>query len=320
MKDKFERKIEYMRISITDRCNLHCNYCRPQNPTPLAHSEILTYEEILRVCQQALKLGITKFKVTGGEPLVRRGVIDFIKELKALEGVEAVTLTTNGTLIDRELVDKLAEIELDGINISLDTMNPKRFAQITGENAFGKVIDAIGLCADAGLNTKVNTVLLPDITEDEVLYVTELARDQNISVRFIETMPMSYGCDFSGPSGKFIKTVFMENGIEFEQSNDIIGNGPAKYYRLKGYKGYIGLIEAIHGRFCDSCNRIRMTSTGFIKPCLFYKAGTDLREILRNGSSEKNLYEALKNTIYNKPQAHNFEREAADEYMSRIGG
>lgn len=320
MKDQFNRSIEYMRISITDRCNLNCQYCRPENSEHLNHSDILSYEEILRVCTLAVKLGITKFKITGGEPFVRHNATDFIKELKNLYGVDAVTVTTNGTLLDTALVSELVNVGIDGINISLDTMNPQRFAKITGKNDFDKVIRAIKLCADEGLNVKVNMVLLPDVTEKEVLDFLEIIKKRPIAVRFIETMPMNKFSMNPGPSGEYIRTILKEHMIKINKVDLPLGNGPAVYYKPEGYEGYVGFIEAIHGKFCGSCNRIRLTSTGFIKPCLYHKEGFDIRQLMQNGCDDSLILQQLRSIIYSKPLEHDFEKQPAREDMSRIGG
>lgn len=319
MKDRFGRMIDYMRISITDRCNLHCSYCRPEIPEHLDQSELLSYGEILRVCRAAVRLGITKFKITGGEPFVRNGVTGFIGKLASVCGVTSVTVTTNATLLTPDVVTELKKSGLDGINISLDTINPDKYCMITGADYSNKVMENIDLCYRAGLNVKINTVMLNDLSEYEILTLAKLAENRDISVRFIEKMPMGATGD-TGPSGQYVKDVLAGHGIKLIPETERIGNGPAVYFRPEGYKGHIGFIEAIHGKFCSSCNRIRMTSTGFVKPCLYYSDGLDIRRLLRNGADDKEISEKLRDIIYMKPGSHNFEGGPSSENMSTIGG
>lgn len=320
MTDRFGRQIDYMRISITDRCNLHCSYCRPEILEHLVHSDLLCYEEIFRVCRIAVKLGIDRFKITGGEPFVRSGAVDFIKGLAGLGDVKSVTVTTNGTLINGDVIKELKKAGLDGINISLDTMDRVRFSRITGENLLDKVISNIDLCCEAGLKVKINTVLLPDIREEDVLALSGLAKEGNISVRFIEKMPMGNMTE-NGPSGRFIKDILTGHGTELGYiETGRLGNGPAVYYRPEGYKGYIGFIEAIHGKFCSSCNRIRMTSTGFVKPCLYYSDGIDIRGMIRSGADDELIAKSLSNAVYMKPECHEFEVRPSSGKMNTIGG
>lgn len=319
MRDRYGRQINYMRISITDRCNLHCSYCRPGIPEHPDCSWLLEYEEILRVCRIAVKLGITRFKVTGGEPFARKGAVDFIKELAELDGAESVTVTTNGTLLDSEIIKEMSEAGLDGINISLDTMNPEKYAGITGEDLLDTVIRNIGLCCESGLCVKINTVLLSDITEDDVLSIAGLARESNISVRFIERMPMGSMAG-NGPSGQYVKDILNKRGTKLVAEKERIGNGPAVYYSADGYRGYIGFIEPIHGKFCDSCNRLRMTSTGIVKPCLYYSGGYDIRQLLRNGAEDRIIMDRLAEAVYMKPEAHDFAKKPSPENMVCIGG
>ena len=319
MTDRFGRNIDYMRISITDRCNLNCSYCRPEVSEHLKHYELLSYAEGLRIARIAVKLGIHRFKVTGGEPFVRRGAEGFICDLCRLSGAESVTVTTNGTLLDEDIIRRLKAAGIDGINISLDTLEPERFVRITGSGYFQEVLDNIDKCLDSGIRVKVNAVLLPDIDESDIMALTGLARDRDIAVRFIELMPM-VNIHTGGPSGKYVRDILDSKGIILASETEKLGNGPATYYRLNGYKGHVGFIEAIHGKFCSSCNRIRMTSTGFVKPCLYHTAGMDLREIIRSGADDDTILGKLRDIIYMKPESHEFEDRPAEEKMSDIGG
>jgi cyclic pyranopterin phosphate synthase len=319
MLDQFNRTIDYMRLSITDRCNLRCRYCMPDGVRPLSHREILTYEEILQVAETAVRLGITKFKVTGGEPLVRRDCIDFLRRLKALPGVESVTLTTNGVLL-RPLVPALKELGLDGVNISLDSCDRQEYAAITGTDALEQVLDAVTACVEAGLHTKINCVLLPD-SGHRLPQLAGLAADRPIDVRFIEEMPIG--------AGVILKKIQRDDALrilrgcwpDLQPVQERRGNGPAHYYGSAGLVGRIGFIDAVSHKFCAGCNRVRLTSTGQLKPCLCYGESTDLREILR--SRPEKLEQALRQAIEQKPREHCFDRpEAITEQngMSRIGG
>ena len=298
MIDLYRRNIDYLRVSITDRCNLHCRYCLPPGleAAEKDRERYLTKEEILRVCWAAETIGIHKFKITGGEPLVRPEALEIIRELKALPGTEAVTLTTNGLLLKKALPE-LQKLSIDGINVSLDTLKPERFSWITGLNRDGRelwsgVLEKLKEGAFMGIPMKINCVPIRGFNEDEILDFVELTRE----------LP-----------------------VDFKETAEKRGNGPAVYGKVPGFAGYVGFIEALHGKFCSSCNRLRLTSEGFLKPCLYYRRGVDLKALLRGGAGEKELEEALCQAILQKPEAHHFqerdpEREAEETFMARIGG
>ena len=322
MKDSLGREIEYMRISVTDRCNLRCRYCMPHDVEFIPHGDILSYEEILKICLAAKELGIRRFKITGGEPLVRKGCLDFIRALKAMDGVEQVTLTTNGILLG-EYVEELAKAGIDGINVSLDSLSRERFLAITGKDALEQVLDSLEKSFQAGIHTKINCVPLNDLKEQEIEQFLDISRFKKIDVRFIEMMPIGFGREYTGMGLAHIKNVIMKLYPNGETVTKRLGNGPAKYYHPDGFAGSIGFIEAIHGKFCSSCNRVRLTSEGFLKTCLYYNHGTDLRGLLRSGASKDELCEAIRKTIYEKPKEHAFgERKegAENRKMSQIGG
>lgn len=319
MKDQFQRTIDYARISITDRCNLYCTYCRPDHEEKLSHEDILRYEEILRLCKILTKIGIDKFKITGGEPLVRKGCAGFIHELKKMDGVNKVTLTTNAVLLARDL-DKLAEAGIDGINVSLDFMDREKYKKITGYDGYEQVMKAVKEAVYMGLNVKINAVLTEKTTMEDIQKFIDYIKDHNICVRFIEQMPLGKKQITSSLSRDEIKKNLRDQGIRFHKVDQRIGNGPAVYEMMEGYKGMIGWIEALHGKFCDTCNRIRITSTGGIKPCLYYEETGNLRDLLRDGSSDEEIRDVLKTMIYQKPQAHHFEEKPSDSKMYTIGG
>lgn len=333
MKDSYGRVIDYMRISITDRCNLRCRYCMPEGIKSIPMEQILTLEEITEVCRIASELGITKFKITGGEPLVRKGCIELIRMLKALPLTEQVTLTTNGILLT-EYGKELKEAGIDGVNVSLDTLCAEKFATITGYDRLKDVLEGIRTAYELGLKVKINTVLQKGVNEKEWEDLLKIAKEAPIDVRFIEMMPIGYGSrktlvsnqelleKIRGMYGEVIKEVAGNQPHNGEQVCYPHGNGPAVYYRIPGFQGSVGLISAVHGKFCDSCNRIRMTAEGFLKPCLCYDTGISVKEAVRNHQPEE-VRRLLEQAILRKPKAHCFEKEeeiTEKREMSRIGG
>ena len=333
MKDRYNRTIDYMRISITDRCNLRCTYCMPQDISLTSMENILTYEEIIRICTNAAELGITRFKVTGGEPLVRKGCVTLIREMKRIPGVEQVTMTTNGVLLGQYL-EELIRAGIDGINISLDTLDVGRYEQITGKNELPDVLENIERAVGAGVRVKLNTVLQSGVNEDEWESIALLASKKPLDVRFIEMMPIGFGKNCRGISGRELLERMKTRWPALGEA-EIHGNGPAVYYHVPGWKGSIGLINAIHGKFCASCNRIRLTSRGKLKPCLCYGDTVDLMPILRSCSatqksdsfgdieSEDMLRRAIAEAIAEKPAQHCFEQKdhiTEESQMVSIGG
>ncbi|MBR6228482.1 MAG: GTP 3',8-cyclase MoaA [Eubacterium sp.] len=336
MQDGYGRNIDYMRISITDRCNLRCRYCMPERIETVSMSEILTYEEIATVVEEAAEVGITRIKITGGEPLVRRDAARLIGMLKEIQGIEEVTLTTNGILLSEQM-EELKQAGIGGINISLDTLDPKRYHQITGFDQLDRVKAGIEAALSAGIPVKINAVSLE---KEDVVPLIELTKEHPLDVRFIELMPIGMGKGFPGiPHDELIPWIRERYGEQKAEaprpaSPDGItaddtrhGNGPAVYYRIPGYRGSIGFISAIHGKFCDSCNRIRLTSQGFLKSCLCYDIGVDVKEVLRNGLSGDKLRagvrECLETCILSKPDAHSFlhkDQISEQHTMSAIGG
>jgi len=336
MKDRYNRTIDYMRISITDRCNLRCTYCMPQEITLTSMENILTYEEILRICNAAVELGITRFKVTGGEPLVRKGCVTLIREMKRIPGIEQVTMTTNGVLLGQYL-EELISAGIDGINISLDTLDADRYERITGKNELSAVMENIGRAINSGIRVKLNAVLQNGVNEDEWEHIALLARTNRLDVRFIEMMPIGFGKNCRGVSGRELFEKMKTRWPDLETVEDIHGNGPAVYYHVPGWKGSIGLINAIHGKFCASCNRIRLTSRGMLKPCLCYGDTVDLMPILRgdqenaatgsgpdgNVETKDMIRRAIAEAIAEKPAQHCFEQKnhiTEESQMVSIGG
>lgn len=314
MKDAHGRNIDYMRISVTQSCNLRCQYCMPNSAVD--SEEYLSYAQILRVCAQATRLGIVDFKITGGEPLLRPDLPDFIHDLKDIPGVRSVTLTTNGILLDRFL----EQIQnLDGINISLDAFDPVVYEKITKSNAVSKALAAIRASCEAGISTKINTVLLEE-NRGEWMKIAALAEELPVSVRFIELMPIGYGRERTPVSVETFLQIAKLRYLDLEQAT-AHGNGPAKYLRSSLLKGYIGYIAANTHTFCADCNRIRLTSTGQLLACLGSSGRLDLKAMLRNDATDADIRAALEETIRAKPSKHAFDRGNSQKTrMYEIGG
>lgn len=325
MKDQYGRTVDYMRVSITDRCNLRCRYCMPEGIDLVSMEEILTYEEIERICTAAANTGIRKLKITGGEPLVRRGCAGLISRLKQISGIEQVTLTTNGVLLKEQIQD-LKAAGLDAVNISLDSLNREQYQEITGRDQLPLVLESIESVLESGIAAKVNSVLLISVNENEWEDLAGLAKRYPLDVRFIEMMPIGYGRQFEAVSNEEIKQKLQQTYPEMETDERKHGNGPAQYYRIPGFQGSIGFISAIHGKFCGSCNRIRLTAQGLLKPCLCYGETYDLRSALRmenQEDGERLLRKRIQNAVSGKPKQHCFEELqeiTEDRKMVQIGG
>lgn len=281
---------------------------------------ILTYEEILRICEAATGMGISRFKITGGEPLVRRGCIDLIREMKKIPGVEQITATTNGQQ-PPEMIGELADAGIEGLNISLDSLREERYAYITGGGELSKTLRAIDKSISEGIRTKVNCLLQKQFNEDEIPDFAAFAFEKGIEVRFIEIMPVGFGDPDVGISNDEVLKKLLETYPRLEKDETVRGNGPAVYYRLPDKGGAIGLISAMNHSFCSGCNRIRLTSQGLVKPCLCYEDGVDLRAALAE-ESDGALKAALEEAIRSKPAGHTFHDRTTVEpkAMSQIGG
>lgn len=302
MKDSYGRSIDYMRVSVTDKCNLRCRYCMSDNTKKDSH--ILSYDEIINICTEAAALGISSIKITGGEPLVREGVTDLIKSLKSIKGIESVTLTTNGVLLEKYAED-IYRAGTDSVNISIDTLDRETYKSITGCDCLNNVLKGIDKLYAYGIPLRINTVLLKGINDNAD--ILRLAKDRSIDVRFIEMMPIGEGKGFEP---------VLNSGIIKGEKLAEKGNGPAVYYAFEGYKGRVGLISPISAKFCESCNRIRLTSNGFLKGCLCYDEGVDLR-------NEKSIKAAIERVIKSKPKEHCFENRnkiTEKKDMNEIGG
>lgn len=306
LSDSFQRPINYLRISVTDRCNLRCIYCMPAGGISLLpRSELLTYEEIYRIVRIAVGLGITRVRISGGEPLVRAGLVHLLRLFGETMGLEDIALTTNGILLER-YAEQLRQAGLHRVNVSLDSLRRTRFESITGYDGLDQVLRGIAAAREAGLNpVKINMVVMRGINDDEVVDFAARSRDEGWLVRFIELMP--FGGGSAGPLA-FVPVVEIKRRIaalgELEPSLPPKGNGPAKYYRLPGARGNIGFITPVSEHFCFGCNRLRLTADGRLLPCLLSEKEIDLREPLRGGASVEDLASLFEKAVASKPRGH----------------
>ena len=325
MFDRYQRGIHYLRLSVTDLCNLRCRYCMPDGVEKLEREAVLTYEEFLRLAALFARCGIDTVRVTGGEPLVRKNVAQLVAGLKETPGIRRVTLTTNAVLLAEQL-PALLDAGLDSVNISLDTLRPEVFRQITARDDFSAVQAGLQAALESGLPVKLNCVPQAGVNEGELEQLAALAKDNAMQVRFIEMMPIGYGAAMPCISGPELRARFARRWPELAPLSAVqehaLGDGPAVYYTVPGWQGSIGFIAAVHGKFCASCNRVRLTSQGFLRPCLASETGCDLRALLRSGADDTQLLAAIRETIWAKPREHHFNDSSmpATRGMYRIGG
>ncbi len=326
MNDTFKRNINYLRISITDRCNLRCVYCMPEDGVQLAgHDVVLNFEEIVKIVQSAVMVGIRKIRLTGGEPLVRKGIMHLIKTIDEIPEIDDIALTTNGILLP-EMAADLKEAGLKRINISLDTLSPEKFAKVTRGGELSKVWMGIEKALDAGFDpVKINTVMIRGFNNDELWEFVELSRKSPLHIRFIELMPIGtselWAAD-SYMSSDELKQI-ISTKCELVPEKEVTGSGPAKYYRIPGALGTIGFISPISNHFCSQCNRLRLTSEGQLRPCLHSPHEIDLRTPLREGASQLELANIIRQAINSKPEKHDMAAtgwEGNRRVMNQIGG
>lgn len=313
MKDRFGRNITYLRISVTDLCNLRCKYCMPESGVKsLCHSDILSIEEIVEIVKVASKNGIKKIRLTGGEPLVRRGFINLCKQISEINEIEDIAITTNGVYL-KSMADELFENKVRRINFSLDTLVKEKYNDITRRNDFDKTMESLFYVIKKGFKVKINVVLIGGFNDDEIQDFVNLANDYDLEVRFIELMQI-------GETANWSKDKFVSNKIVLEKVPELEFDGVsgvAKIYKIKGQKGRIGLISPISCSFCEDCNRIRLTSDGKLKPCLHSKDEINLK-----GLSGEELEEVFKRGIFEKPEKHHLEdgKSESARDMNKIGG
>ena len=314
MLDRYNRKIDYLRISITDRCNLRCIYCMSEDEKFLNSINQLSFEDFKKILRPLKDLGIEKVKITGGEPLVREGVFDFIKDIK--KDFKSVTITTNGNY-SLDKLKRLISTGVDGINVSIDTLDNLRYKQIT---RFGSIIPLeknLKYLIENYKKLKINVVLIKGFNDDEIENFANLSKDNNISVRFIELMPIGVATNFLGIKRNYIIDV-LEKKFGKSHSIDYKGNGPASYISFNNFKGRIGFIDALNHKFCSECNRIRLDSYGNIITCLHHHKKYPLREYLNDDDKLKRV---LENLIYFKPEENKFLIDSMEENsMNKIGG
>ena len=327
--DSFGRSINYLRISVTDRCNLRCIYCMPPEGVPrISHREILSYEEIETVARAAAELGINKIRLTGGEPLVRAGLSQLVKMLSQIEGIEELSLTTNGTFLEK-YAPELKKAGLSRVNISLDTVKPDKFRYITRLGELKDVLGGIEAARKVGFNpVKINTVIMRGINDDEILDFARMTYEEGCHVRFIELMPFKGTTEFV-PAAELRQHISSLGRLEScPDSIGMNGNGPATYYRLVGATGTLGFITPLtEPSFCSRCNRLRLSPDGNLRPCLLAEDKIDLRTSLRNNVSLEGLKNLILKAIASKPRRHHLAGgpgcigvRLIDRKMSQIGG
>jgi len=335
LSDTFNRPINYLRISVTDRCNLRCIYCMPaEGINLLSHNDILTYEEIARIAGLAAELGINKVRLTGGEPLVRARLPELVAMLAGIDGIDDISLTTNGVLL-KQYAAELKQAGLKRVNVSLDSLNQDNFERITRHRKLSDVLQGSEAAKVCGLNpVKINMVVMRGINDDEVLDFAKLTITEGWHVRFIELMPFVTDNPPEGHSaGRKVdsQSQFMPADEIRERLNSlgelkpclpIKGNGPAKYSRFSQARGTIGFITPVSQHFCFSCNRIRLTAEGKLRPCLLSDREIDLRQPLRSGASSQELKKVITEAIQEKPQKHELSQGRASKkrLMSQVGG
>jgi len=329
--DGLGRTIDYVRLSVTDRCNLRCLYCMPNEGVGwIPHDDVLRFDEYLRICRVLAGLGINSVRVTGGEPLLRGGLAGFISELKAVKGINRVGLTSNGVLLGEQL-ESVAKAGIDALNISINTMEAEKFAlltriintvnnPLTSTDGVVNIIAVVDRALEMGLKVKVNTVMIKGFNENEIAKIAGLAKNRNIAVRFIELMPLGEAASFK-PFYAHEASALLEG--EYGPLRPVaakLGNGPAEYYSIAGFDGHIGFISPMSRGFCAACNKLRLTASGFLKLCLSSDMGIDLRGLVRDGVSDEKLSALILEQASLKPAGHCFTESGGSINMFRIGG
>ena len=323
--DRYDRNLNYLRISITDRCNLKCLYCMPRELIPkLSHSDILRYEEILRVVRIGTSLGISKIRITGGEPLVRKGVYHFLSQLTKMDGLQDISLTTNGVLL-KDNINKIRSANIQRINISLDTLNKTKFKHITGYDYFDQIWEGIHLALKMGFYPiKINVVPLKGINDGELLEIAKLSIEYPFHVRFIEYMPI--GSNQIASDRRLLASEIKEriNGLgTLIPVGRSFNDGPAERFKFGSAQGEIGFIRPISRHFCGTCNRLRLTASGQLRPCLMSDDQEDLKSLLRQGCSDADIAEGFLKSVRHKPSEHKLngnDHTRISAQMCAVGG
>lgn len=325
--DKFGRNINYLRLAIVDRCNLRCTYCMPENGlTWIKQNELMTDEEMLRICSVFTKMGVDKIRITGGEPFVRKNSIELIRKISELDGLTDLSLTTNG-LLTEPYIPELKKFGIKSVNLSLDTLNKDRFFKITRRNSFDKVMKTLEALLQHHIRVKINTVVMENENIEDIIPLVELTKDLPVDVRFIEEMPFNGGdADISlkwnfSQIYRYIKEYFPE--IQKIQDPK---NSTAYNYNIPGFTGNIGIIAAYTRSFCGDCNRIRITPSGILRTCLYEGTGVNLKDEIRMGKTDEELKDIIINSIQNKPkdgweaQKESLTASQIHQSMATIGG
>jgi cyclic pyranopterin phosphate synthase len=333
MQDRYGHRISYLRVSITDRCNERCGYCMPQELQEwLPRHEILTYEETLRLIRIAAELGVTKVRITGGEPLTRRGILDFVRQIPEIPRITSIGLSTNGTLLAREIApartmaQALSDAGVQSVNISLDTLDPAVYSRITGRDFHAHVLDGIDAAIEAGFDQiKINAVLMRARNEDQIIPLIEFAAARNLLLRFIELMPVSTTEVLT--ESNFMSVAEAKRLVESAYGSlipetEFRTNGPATYYQIPGRPqriGFIGAMTNLH--FCENCNKLRLTCDGKLRPCLGSYLEFDIMGPLRKGASDEQLRQFFMAVVERKPREHDFRNNyEPNRKMIAIGG
>ena len=329
--DGFARRIRYLRVSVTDRCNYRCSYCMPEELGDSlsfeTKSQILSFEELERLVGVFARLGVRKVRLTGGEPTVRKGIVELVRRIRAVPGIAQVVMTSNGHLLG-ELAAPLAAAGLSAINISIDTLDAARFAELTSRGELARVLAGIDASVAAGLRVKTNAVALRGVNDHELAALCEYAWAHGVVPRFIEHMPMSegqlYATEAELTAAQIRATLEASFGPLVASARALAGidPGPARYWRIEG-RGEVGIISAMTEHFCDDCNRLRLTATGALHACLGHDDAISLRDVLRGGGSDDELVRAIAGSVTGKRAGHVFERTGQGgptKHMIGIGG
>ena len=334
MKDKFGREINYLRLSVTDNCNLRCIYCMPEDSKNESDNNNLTIDEYYRTVEILAKLGIRKVRITGGEPLTRKGIDELIGKINTIPEIEEIAITTNGILLDTYL-DNFIKYGVTSLNISIDSVNRGNFNKITRGGDLCRVTESLRKARDNGIKIKLNTVIIKGLNDHEISDLVKFAIANNVDIRFIELMPIGCARNLKGMKSQeiieFLKKnsniKVEENIIESHKINEELRTGPAQYYNISGTDIRIGFISPLSSCFCDECNRIRVISDGKIKQCLYYKGNVDLKKLFRTENiTDEELIKILEREIYTKNRKHEFNdykkhnEKREERIMSSIGG
>lgn len=325
--DKFGRKINYLRLAVTDRCNLRCFYCMPEEGNNwLSRSELLSWEEMLRLCQITVEMGVSKIRITGGEPFVRKDIMPFLSELSALKGLDELTITTNG-VVTAPLVPELKKLGIRSVNLSLDTLDRQRFLDITHRDELDKVLTTMHTLIAHGIQVKINAVVMEHKNIGDIIPLVALTKDLPVSVRFIEEMPFNGGAQHYATLAWDHLQILHEIKTTYPTLQKIAdpANSTAYNYHIPGHMGDLGIIAAYTRSFCGTCNRIRLTPQGTLKTCLYDNGGPNLKDLLRAGGTDEAIQAAIMQAVAGKAKdGHEAERtthpHGVHESMAMIGG